>query len=574
MNSSHSLHPLRGCALALVAVCLAPAAHALNEIVFEDIFARRLNERGMTLVDWEGQIANPAIRIFVRPPSDATFPASAVISSAQPRLYFDLPSQATATGPTKSLSFPNSTPVPVLVSIFPDRDTSDENHTLTVTFTAAGGAQRVQALAVHVVDQDKATPPVFNVTVDFSRDTTGFFADAAKRNIVRQAAEDWAYFFTDMNLDLVPIGAEATFIWDSTGFLTGTFLSNAAAYRGYLLYAYGINSATTPYRSGGEASDAGSFQSSGGNALQLKRSGGTEIEIKGNFNTLGWSLTTGDDDWWRASNFGNEQNDLYSIAHHEIGHALIFHPAHTLFDGFKTNGAVDDADVVAYEGAAPTIDATDHLNGSIDRLSRKGAFGYEYFGDVPRRRWAITKLDLLVARAIGYTLRATSAFVALDIATTGLPRGGVGGYYSQPVRAVGGVPFYRWSLVAGALPPGLALDSFTGAISGIPTAVGTSNFTVELRDYDTATAPVTRALSLRVEATPFVLTAVERSGANVLVKFTTLAGAGYRVEYSSDLPANSWTILANNLPGTGSVVTFTDAGVIGLPKRFYRVTEL
>ena len=137
-------------------LALAPQASALNEMIFEDIFGRRLNERGMVLVDWEGQIANPAIRIFVRPPSDATFPASAVISGTEPRLYFDLPSQATASGPSKTLSFPNSTPVPVLVSIFPDRDTLDENHTLTVTFTANGGAQRTQTLAVRVIDQDQA----------------------------------------------------------------------------------------------------------------------------------------------------------------------------------------------------------------------------------------------------------------------------------------------------------------------------------------------------------------------------------------------------------------------------------
>src|SRR5687768_12527769 len=76
-------------------------ARALNELIFEDNFGRRLNERGMVLVDWEGQIANPAIRIFVRPPSDATFPASAVISGTESRLYFDLPSQATGSGPNK-----------------------------------------------------------------------------------------------------------------------------------------------------------------------------------------------------------------------------------------------------------------------------------------------------------------------------------------------------------------------------------------------------------------------------------------------------------------------------------------
>jgi hypothetical protein len=209
----------------------------------------------------------------------------------------------------------------VLISIFPDRDALGENHTLTVTFMGNDGAQRTQTLAVRVIDQDQVTAPTFNVTVDFSRDQTGFFNQTARRDIVRQAAEDWAYFFADMNLDLVAAGAEQTFIWNSNGFTGGTYTANTTAYRGFLLYVYGIDQASPPYRSGGEPSFAGGFQASGGSALSIKRSGGHELEIKGNFNTLGWYLTTDESDWWRASNFGNEQNDLYSIAHHEIGHA-------------------------------------------------------------------------------------------------------------------------------------------------------------------------------------------------------------------------------------------------------------
>src|ERR1044072_5046047 len=122
MKASSLLLTARFIVFCVCVIAFAPRASALNEIVFEDIFGRRLNERGMVLVDWEGQIANPAIRVLVRPPSDATFPASAVISGTEPRLYFDLPSQATASGPSKTFSFSNATPVPVLVSIFPDRD--------------------------------------------------------------------------------------------------------------------------------------------------------------------------------------------------------------------------------------------------------------------------------------------------------------------------------------------------------------------------------------------------------------------------------------------------------------------
>src|SRR4029078_9736742 len=161
---------------------------------------------------------------------------------------------------------------------------------------------------------------------------------------------------------------------------------------------------------------------------------------------------------------------------------------------------------VAYHGSAPAIDSSDHLDGSLDRLSRKGAFGYEYYGDVPARRWTITKLDLLVAQAIGYTLRPTSAFTPLAIDTIALPRGTSGEFYSQTLAASGGIPFYEWTLSAGVLPAGLTLDSFTGEIRGTPKATGTFDFTVRLRDYDDNTTPLTRALSIRVEATPLRIT--------------------------------------------------------------------
>ena len=179
-----------------------------------------------------------------------------------------------------------------------------------------------------------------------------------------------------------------------------------------------------------------------------------------------------------------------------------------------------------------------------------------------------------MAQANGYILRPTTAFAPLAIGTTGMPRGAVASYYAQTLSASGGIPFYRWGIVSGTLPGGLALDSFTGAITGNPTAVGTFAFTVELRDYDPQTAPVTRALSLRIEATPFLITAVEKTGADMLVKFTTISGHTYRIEYKDALPAATWTTLVSSVSGTGSIVAVTDPGAASLPKRFYRAVEL
>jgi hypothetical protein len=71
-----------------------------------------------------------------------------------------------------------------------------------------------------------------------------------------------------------------------------------------------------------------------------------------------------------------------------------------------------------------------------------------------------------------------------QILTTTLADGYVGQDYGvQRILAAGGTGTIVWSVVAGALPPGLALDSVTGVITGIPTAIGVYAFTVR---YDPA----------------------------------------------------------------------------------------
>jgi hypothetical protein len=313
---------------------------------------------------------------------------------------------------------------------------------------------------------------------------------------VIQAAEDWAYFFDGSGLDPVPAKAESTLIWDPDGFNTKRRVPNARAYTGYLLYAYGIDSPLL--RSGGESSPFGGFQSQGAKALPLRRSGGYEAEVKGNYNTKGWLVELGDRDWWRATNRHDVANDLYSIAHHEIGHALIFNPANTRFGAAKLLGCLQDEPVKAYLGADPTIDRDDHLARSVDPASLHGAFGNEYHGRMPQGRWLITKLDLLCAQAVGYRLRETSAFLPLDLLTETLPDGAVSTPYSARLRASGGIPFRHWKVVEGALPDGLALDSFTGELRGIPRRPGRFEFTVQVRDSDMQGGGRTRRLRLKV----------------------------------------------------------------------------
>ena len=71
---------------------------------------------------------------------------------------------------------------------------------------------------------------------------------------------------------------------------------------------------------------------------------------------------------------------------------------------------------------------------------------------------------------------------ALAVATAALPDGAVGSAYSPTLTATGGTTPYAWAVTAGSLPAGLTLAASTGVVSGTPTAVGGSSFTVEVTD--------------------------------------------------------------------------------------------
>src|ERR1700731_1438086 len=91
-----------------------------------------------------------------------------------------------------------------------------------------------------------------------------------------------------------------------------------------------------------------------------------------------------------------------------------------------------------------------------------------------------------------------------SVTTTSLAAGTVGTAYSATLAATNGATPYTWSVTVGTLPTGLTLAAGTGAITGTPTAYGTSGFTVQVKDANNFTA--TAALSIKISPAPVVIT--------------------------------------------------------------------
>src|SRR5438876_704393 len=110
---------------------------------------------------------------------------------------------------------------------------------------------------------------------------------------------------------------------------------------------------------------------------------------------------------------------------------------------------------------------------------------------VKRKFWLSTIL-LLLAANVAKTQDLTITTPPL------LPSFTVGVAYSQAIAVTGGTAPYTWSILAGALPGGLALNSASGTISGTPTAAGTFAFTVQVTD--SAATSASRAYTLGVNS--------------------------------------------------------------------------
>lgn len=498
-----------------------------DAVELRDTFGRPVRDAVVQLLDWEGPIANPAIRfVLATPPGGerdgdrfplrvdlavGSMPGS--LPSAVSRLMFDNHSTVGREGPGKTLFLRNpGDSAEFYMSVFGDRDGVNDAALLRITVTDALGQQFGLEHPILVLDQDREREIDFRVHTDFSHDETGMLNEPDVRVVVRQAADDWAYYFADPGLSEVAAGAETAWVWERDGFTRGREVVNRESYTGYWLLVHGITHAER--RSGGAASDRCSscVQIAEGRRTGLRRSGTVSIETEGNWTSAGWRVCRDPDDWWRLNNADDGPGDLLSILTHEVGHALVFHRVHPAFDRRVRGGQFVDPAVRNRLGFDPTIDSFEHFPGLVDPTTLTGVFGNEYGGRMPKRRWQIARMSLRIAEAIGYPLRDTTPFDPLRFEfpsetppTAGQPteitlRTMTGRPAEIALRGSGGVPLYCFRVVEGKLPAGLRLDSRSGSIDGVAVSAGRERVVVELRDNDLAGPSVRATVEIIVES--------------------------------------------------------------------------
>lgn len=146
---------------------------------------------------------------------------------------------------------------------------------------------------------------------------------------------------------------------------------------------------------------------------------------------------------------------------------------------------------------------------------------------------------------------------ALSITTSSLPEGTIDEAYAATLQHTGGTAPVTWSIVGGALPAGFnALNPSNGAISGTPTAVGTSDFTVQAADA--AGTVVQQALSIKISPAPLILTTALLPGGTVNSSYNqSLHASGGTEPYS-------WAVTVGTLPAGLNLDAATGA-IAGMP---------
>jgi len=526
-----------------------------------DRFGRNLLVRGLQILDWDGYVANPAVEMVFKLNQNVRGYLNVALVVRNSLFYFDGPCHIGEKSSIKYFSLSNQkSERSAFISVFPDRNDRSEDYEFELYVWDSGtaidprapssipeGARRL-AFPIQVVDKDIVSsdiaPPIltpvsswpfagppahkaslrpgfpfaqsefdlpktspYTINLDFSQDTTGFFSEASdearqRREVFRTAAMDWSHLIAEMGFDRVPANRESTSLINNSrkDNQEKHTVNNAYSFDGFLLYVKGSPARVDPNSLGGATGEL--THTKNGRRTGLNLSG--EVLVEGVHRAKEFITDLSDESWWRIEYSASSMIDLYSLALHEIGHALFAGTKYENFEKWFAQPPIDRAafrdfndemlpddglkyyvarawDPTDYQANSVLIDSKFHLSADVDRESMRGAFG-AIRGIMPHHRWLLTKLDLLLLKVTGYSLKPESAreFPLWERAT--LPAGTRGISYDYAFAVAGGIPEYYFDVEEGRLPRGMALDSYTGKISGTPQESGQFHLVVRFRD--------------------------------------------------------------------------------------------
>ncbi|HEX7860398.1 MAG TPA: DUF4082 domain-containing protein [Verrucomicrobiae bacterium] len=134
----------------------------------------------------------------------------------------------------------------------------------------------------------------------------------------------------------------------------------------------------------------------------------------------------------------------------------------------------------------------DWMNQLLQRTSVGGVWASYYQNN---RAQAHARID--AARTLFQQIATDAANLSWGITTEGLPAAFPNVAYSAQLHAAGGTTPYTWSVVSGSLPAGLSLSA-NGQISGTPSQVGITAFSVRAADSSNPQRVATKSLTLDV----------------------------------------------------------------------------
>lgn len=147
----------------------------------------------------------------------------------------------------------------------------------------------------------------------------------------------------------------------------------------------------------------------------------------------------------------------------------------------------------------------------------------------------------------------------LVIATSFLPMGEAGNYYSSSLSALGGMQPYIWSISSGALPSGLSLNASTGMLSGTPASAGEFSFSAKVTDASSRKQTAVQALSVLVSG-PSPLTATTSS----LPTGRTSVAYSANITVSGGTQPYIWSVNSGALP-SGLNLDTVNGALSGIP---------